>query len=544
MLGLAISALVVVYSQAFMVLMDYEGQSENADPFTALYWVSTTITTLGYGDIVFRSHAGRLFSIIVVFTGLIVLWALVLPFGVLPRLERLSKIMLSSAPPKIAGHIIICGYNPLVEKLTERLSIQKTPFLIIERSEEVARKIYRKYPTILGDPSDREVLENANLQSARLFMANESEELNAEVVMTVREISQVEIIAIVDDMARCKFLKFAGASRVVSPKTLLGNFIAQIAVPSQKGILPGAITLFGDMKLVQLPIFPWSGIIGKSLNFSSIKDTGTSIVGVWQKGLFKPSPGDDEIIQSKSVLMAVGDNEQLSMIREMTIGSRREGLIIIIGYGDVGRRAAAAICKRGIKPEVIDLRDLGDTPFKQVVGDGTSEETLVKAGVKDAIGTLIMLNSDSDIIYSTLLVRNLNPNGFIIARANHVRSAEKIYRAGADYVASVPIIASHMLAKMAEGDEEELALLYEDLELKIFEIQRGSGLAGKTIRRIDLPGRFGCVIVALKREGQAISRLDENMALKQGDVLALIGSPDGIEAFAHAYKPEKFQLIL
>jgi voltage-gated potassium channel len=169
----------MVYSFVFMGLMIYEGQKQNAYPITAVYWVMETITTLGYGDIIFHSDAGRLFTIIVSVSGLFILWAVVLPFEVTPRIEKLAKVIPTAAPPKTTNHIIICGYNSIVESLTERLSMQEIPFLIIERSEEVARRIYKKYPTVLGDPNDHEVLVNSNLDHARMLIANETEELNA-----------------------------------------------------------------------------------------------------------------------------------------------------------------------------------------------------------------------------------------------------------------------------------------------------------------------------------------------------------------------------
>jgi Trk K+ transport system NAD-binding subunit len=184
---------------------------------------------------------------------------------------------------------------------------------------------------------------------------------------------------------------------------------------------------------------------------------------------------------------------------------------------------------------VIDLRDLGERPFNRVIGDGTSEEALVQAGIKDAVGALIMLDKDPDVIYSTLLIRNLNPSTFIVARANHIKSAEKIYRAGADYVASVPVIASHMLAKIAQGEDEELDLLYEDLIVEIFKVHKGSRLEKKTFGSLDIPGRFGCGVVAIERNSQATPGIDMNMVLKQGDSVAIIGRPERIEAFARVY---------
>ncbi len=532
----SVLAVLVFYSIVFMLLMKYEGQSQNINPITAFYWVITTITTLGYGDIVFHSPIGHLFSIVVVFSGLAILWAVIIPLGITPRLDKIIKASPSSAPEKMTDHIIISGYNPIVETLTERLSLLEVPFLIIERSQDVARSIYQKYPVIFGDPSERDVLSRANISSARLFIANEKEELNADVILTLREISDVEIIALVDDLARSRFLSYAGASRIISPKTLLGTFIAQITAPPRKDIFPGAIQLFGDLKLAELPIYRGSRLIGKRLDDEAIQGTGACIVGIWQRGAFVPNPGPEEVIRSNSVLMVVGDLGQLSRIRDLTFGVRKEGPLIILGYGDVGRSVARVLGESGINPLIVDKRDLEDIPFEHITGDATFEVNLIEAGIKEAVGVLILLNKDSDVIYATLLARNLNSDAFVLARANWVKSAEKIYRAGADYVASVPIVASHMLAKIVQDEEEELALLYEDLELKIIKVGKKCRLEGKTLGEIDLPGRFGCRAVAMERGDQAITKLDRNIVIESGDAIALIGSPKGLEDFSCAYR--------
>jgi voltage-gated potassium channel len=124
-------------------------------------------------------------------------------------------------------------------------------------------------------------------------------------------------------------------------------------------------------------------------------------------------------------------------------------------------------------------------------------------------------------------------------RANHLKSAENIYRAGADYVASVPIVASHMLARIIQGEEEQLHLLYEDLELKIFHVSKRSRLAGRTLAKLDLPQMFGCRAVALERMGQAMAVPDTRTVVEGGDILALMGSPKGIEAFSRKYDRRK-----
>ena len=185
---------------------------------------------------------------------------------------------------------------------------------------------------------------------------------------------------------------------------------------------------------------------------------------------------------------------------------------------------------------MVDRRKLSDAPFRSIVGDGTSEEVLVESGVKDAAGVLIMLNDDSDVVFATLLARNLNGDAFIVARANHLSSAEKIYRAGADYVASVPIVASSMLAKIAQRQEEEFTMIYEELEMTRFRVGFGSRLSGKRLLDLHLPERFGCTVVAIEREGECLSSIGPETVLKRGDRLAILGSFEGIEKLGRRYR--------
>jgi Trk K+ transport system NAD-binding subunit len=535
---LGVVLLVAVQSVLFMVLMDYDGQPQNADVQTAVYWVMETITTLGYGDIVFRSPLGRLFSTAITLSVIAILWAVILPLIVTPIIESLIRSVPTSAPSKLKDHVIISGYSSAIEVLVERLSALKIPFVVIERSEEAARGIYERYPTIWGDPSEKDVLERAGAGTSRLFIANEREELNAEVILTVKEMTRARIIALADDLTKAPFLSCAGAARVVSPKTLLGAFVAHIATPPEKGVFPGAIKLFGDVLLAELPIYPGSPLVGRSISSlrSSFKEPIQGIIGLWQKGAFNPYPGQDDVIQINSVLMAAGSAEQLTRVRNLTVGSSRAGPLILLGYGDVGRRICRVMVDKGIKPVVVDKRELKDLPFPSVIGDGTSEEVLEMAGIREAVGVAVMLNSDSDVIYATLLARNLNPQAFIVARTNRARSVDKIYMAGADYVASVSLLTSRILARAAQDDGEELDLLYQDLELERLEIRGLSKLAGRSLGELRILQRFGCRIAAIDRRGQVILDIDGCTVIARGDVAAVLGSPENIAAFNKVYR--------
>ena len=87
--------------------------------------------------------------------------------------------------------------------------------------------------------------------------------------------------------------------------------------------------------------------------------------------------------------------------------------------------------------------------FTHLTGNAASESILKKVAVERASTVIMTLGSDSDIIFSILVTRKLNPNSVILAMANEVHSIDKMYKAGADYVASLSIIAGQILGRIA-----------------------------------------------------------------------------------------------
>ena len=78
--------IIVVYTVVFHVIMvSVEGKDHSW--VTGFYWTLTVMSTLGFGDIVFDSDIGRIFSILVLVSGIILLLIL-LPFTLIPFLLR------------------------------------------------------------------------------------------------------------------------------------------------------------------------------------------------------------------------------------------------------------------------------------------------------------------------------------------------------------------------------------------------------------------------------------------------------------------------
>ncbi|MDQ1254463.1 MAG: voltage-gated potassium channel [Euryarchaeota archaeon] len=318
----AIILLLILYILVFEYLMILDNQPNNANIVTAIYFASSTIYTVGYGDVVFRSLVGRVFSVIVQIVGVILISGFLVNYVVTPWMDKVVKLRL---PKKVFSgmkdHIIICGYNQLVETLIDELTEQQLMFVIVDDEEELIRELFDKdIPCILGVPSDNQTLVNAGIEKARLLIANKSDEKNANIVLTAREFGHINIIGIVEDRSNSKYLKYAGADTVVSPKSMFGQFIGKKAMDRLVSRVTGATEIFEGVHIVEFPIYMKSPLIGKTIKEVSIQQrlAGARIVGIWRSGTLSFDPKEEDVIQENSVILAIGSPEGLSKLKKLT----------------------------------------------------------------------------------------------------------------------------------------------------------------------------------------------------------------------------------
>jgi voltage-gated potassium channel len=136
-----------------------------------------------------------------------------------------------------------------------------------------------------------------------------------------------------------------------------------------------------------------------------------------------------------------------------------------------------------------------------------------------------------------LSARVLNPNLFIVGRAEGEDSVLKLERAGANRVISPYQIGAMQMAQTALRptvvDFVALATSAENFELSMEEITigKGSSLAGQSIINANLRNRFGVVVVAIQRNDR---RMDFNpepdATMLEGDKLVVLGRPESLKS--------------
>jgi len=120
-----IAVTITIYSILFHFIMEYEGRQFSW--ITGFYWTLTVMSTLGFGDITFVSDLGRVFSLIVLLSGIVYL-LIMLPFTFIrffyaPWLESQAQSRTPRELPEGSqNHVIMTGYGSIAMSLVGKLN--------------------------------------------------------------------------------------------------------------------------------------------------------------------------------------------------------------------------------------------------------------------------------------------------------------------------------------------------------------------------------------------------------------------------------------
>lgn len=209
---------------------------------------------------------------------------------------------------------------------------------------------------------------------------------------------------------------------------------------------------------------------------------------------------------------------------------------IICGFGRVGeqiarefKRAKAPFVVLDSNPDVKQYLDAEEVLYIQ--GNASDDAVLKEAGIDRAKGLVTVVDGDEDNVYVTLSARVLNPNLFIIARANLEGSEEKLKRAGANRVVSPYSLGGRRIASMvlqpAVDDFLDSVMHGERLEFRLMEVDVGpnSILHDQTIKDANIRQRCGVTILSIRRpDGHFESDIHKTTKIKTGDKLVVIGT--------------------
>jgi voltage-gated potassium channel len=143
-----LAALVGLYAVLFHIIK-LQVEHEQHSWVTGLYWTLVVMTTLGFGDITSTSDIGRVFSILVLLSGVVFLLVM-LPFLFIrlfyaPWLEARVRLMAPREVPRhVSGHVIFAEYDVIAGSVIERLIASRIPYVVLERDPGPRRPTGRR----------------------------------------------------------------------------------------------------------------------------------------------------------------------------------------------------------------------------------------------------------------------------------------------------------------------------------------------------------------------------------------------------------------
>lgn len=188
------------------------------------------------------------------------------------------------------------------------------------------------------------------------------------------------------------------------------------------------------------------------------------------------------------------------------------GHTVVCGYGRMGRIVCAELERQGKWFVVVDRSTdrLSDFPFAHglpLVGDGTADEILRKAGIERAKSLISVVGSDADNLYICLSARLLAPKLLIVARAEEEEAETKLRKVGANKVISPYLAGGHRAVQAVLRPTVlhfmEMATRPEFMDLQIEEVRISPGCAldGRTLKDSRVHPDLGIVVVGVLRPG-------------------------------------------
>lgn len=211
--------------------------------------------------------------------------------------------------------------------------------------------------------------------------------------------------------------------------------------------------------------------------------------------------------------------------------------ILLIGLGRFGRHIAENLYELKHQVMAVDKKEdrvnaVLDFVTNAVIGDSTNEEFLKSLGVGNYDVCMVCIGDDfQSSLETTSLLKELGAKK-VVSRAARDVHAKFSLRNGADEV----VYPERQLAKWsAIRYTSDHIFDYVELgkEYSIFEIEIPNEWDGKTVSAIDIRGRFGINIMAIRRDGRLDINITPDMVLTAGCHMLVLGSNKNIEKCFH-----------
>ncbi|PEA42319.1 potassium channel protein [Bacillus wiedmannii] len=322
---------IAVICMTFVVILGTLGfmTIEEISLFQAFWMTMITVLTVGYGDAVPVTQAGKVFALLIIPVGVgIVTYAIGVVAAMIIEGNLFHAVRRKKMDKQIAqlqNHIIVCGCGRVGLQVVHELQEKNIPFVVVDKDESILEK--EKLLYVHGDATEDQVLHHAGISKAAglvAIVANDAE--NVFITLTARGLNDaIKIVARAEKPETEDKLKRAGANKVINPSSMAGIHIAKgIANPLTVHYID--TVLYGvDQSFVieEIAVGKGSILASKSLLESDVRNKfDVTILAILRNGNVIHNPTGQEKLQEHDMIIVFGSVEKLGQF-EKELQSKR-----------------------------------------------------------------------------------------------------------------------------------------------------------------------------------------------------------------------------
>ena len=370
-------------------------------------------------------------------------------FSAPPFMERFEG-RLPLTLPNVDGGVVVYGCGPEVDSLLSELERRGTASVVIEEDEAAARRLHERGQQVVHARLGEQELDLRPLARAHALVLNGEDDANALLALSAREVGyEGPIVAMIEDPRRRAAMLLAGVTATFAPTHVLAAVLSSRASARIGPRVTGVRPLSRLLEVAELRVHDASPLADTTLAEAGIRArTGSNIVGQWRDAALHSPPAADETIRPGTILVAAGTPESIEKLSEMARPITQEGAIVVIGFGDVGRKLAEILT--AVEEEVCVV-DPVERPGVHLVGDIIDRDVLERVPLAGARVVVLALDTDSATVFAAAVLRDYAPDLPIIASVSLAENVARIQRAGVDYALSVSQVAGQLLAHHVLG---------------------------------------------------------------------------------------------
>jgi len=464
--------LVMVYAISILGLVLIPGQDDQGNPwhmdfFHAFYFISFMSTTIGFGEIPYEfTDAQRAWVTFAIYMT-VVAWL----YGIGNILSLLQDQAFQQAirERRFAQRIrhmrdpfyLLCGYGETGRELTRALTDRGQHVVVVDRDplkvSTIRLQNLRDYvPVLHGNARRPVILQEAGLEHplcAGVVALTHDNEVNLKIAITAKLLNpQITVICRADSHDVEANMASFGTDYIIDPFDTFAKYLA-----------------------------------------TALQAPGLYLLQRWLTS--KPGSLLDDPVYPPTT-----------------------GHWIVCGYGRFGKAVFDRLMKEKMSITVVEEtpEKTGEPEQGVVKGRGTEAETLLEAGIPEAVGIVAGTDNDANNLSIVMTAKALNPRLFVIARQNYRENDPLFDQVHADMV-------MHPSTIIAEKIRVLLAtpMLYEFLSLAAYQdeawacalVSRIAGLVNQRvpeIQEVTLEAASHCAI------GEALER---GVRVRLGDIM-------------------------